>query len=101
MMIPPASDLQPHNSYFVTTVAFKSHRNISFQQPEPLPLLTTTQAGETSRFTAHIQSPRLRQLPRHLHHTPYCQNFDCTIGRRHLLQPHLPLMGLWGWFADV
>jgi hypothetical protein len=37
MTTPPAiSDSQPRNSYFVTTGAFESHRNISFRQPEPL-----------------------------------------------------------------
>ena len=87
-------------THFVTTGAFESHRNILFRQPEPLCLPTTTQAGETSRFAAHIH-PRLRQLPRHPHHTPYCRTFDRTIGQRHLLQPRLPLMGSRGWFAEL
>jgi len=91
--LPAISDSQPRNSFFVTTGTLESRRNKLFRHVEPLSLPTTTQAGETSRFAAYIH-PRLRRLPRDPHHTPYCRNFDCTISRRHLLQPRLPLMGL-------
>ena len=77
----------------MTTGTFESRRNIWFRRPHPLSLRTTTEAGETSRFAAHIH-PRLRQLPRHPHRTPYCRKFDRMIARRHLIQPRLPLMGL-------
>ena len=42
---------------------FKSRRNILLRRPHPLSLPTTTQAGETNRFAAHIH-PHLRpRLP--------------------------------------
>ena len=56
-----------------------TRRNHKFRRPHPLSLPTPTQAGETCRFAAHIH-PRLRQLPRHPHLTPYCRNCDRAIG---------------------
>ena len=46
----------------------------------PLSLPTTTQAGKTCRSAAHIH-PRLRQLLRHPHLTPYRRNCEAAIGR--------------------
>jgi len=90
---------QPSNSFFVTIGIFESRRNILFRRPHALSLPTTTQAGETCHFAAHIH-PYLQQLLQYPHLTPYHPNCDCAISRTHRRQPRLPLMSLWEFVSS-